>query len=187
MFLINRRIKYNEIAEEERVTHGLLNIVDTNSTTMELGTVPEDNPVKPPSSTTTRSPVIVEGVPLPKSSPIMVEIVLSDYVSEVSLLRDALISQRKKQAKITQVVLARFENLGKGTKIEEKGADMMTKLVIAQTIAAFTAIPEDATDTAMGEWMDSNHAVLAAAPWNIDGVSIVEMKGVDLADSSKHY
>ena len=35
--------------------------------------------------------------------------------------------------------------------------------------------------------MDSNHAVLAAAPWDIDGVSIVDMKGVNLADASKHY
>ena len=63
MFLINRRIKYNEIAEEEKVTNELLNIVDINSITTELEIVPKDNPVKPPSSTTTRPPVIVEGVP----------------------------------------------------------------------------------------------------------------------------
>ena len=35
--------------------------------------------------------------------------------------------------------------------------------------------------------MDNNHAVLAAASWDIDGVSIVDMKGVDLADTLKHY
>ena len=152
MFLIDQRIKYNEIAEEERVPNELLNIVNTTSTTMELETVPEDNPVKPPPpSTTTRSPVIVEGVPLPKSSSIMVETVLSDDVSEVSLLRDALVSQRKEQAMITQAVLDRFENLGKGNKIKGKGANMMTKLVIAQTSAAFTAISKDAIDTVMGE------------------------------------
>ena len=168
MFLINRHIKYNKIAEKERVTNELLNIVDTNSTTTGLETFPEDNSVKPPSSTTTQSPVIVEGVPLPISSPIMVEIVLSDDVSEVSLLLDALISQREEQAKITQAVLDRFKNLGKGTKIEDKGAYMMAKLVIAQTSAAFTAISEDATDTAMGVWMDSNHNFLAAAFWDID-------------------
>ena len=39
----------------------------------------------------------------------------------------------------------------------------------------------------MGEWMDSNHAVLAAALWDIDGVSIVDTKVVDLADATKHY
>ena len=69
MFLIDRRIKYNEIVEEERVTNKLLNIVDSNSTTTELETVPEDNPVKSTSSTTTRSPVIIEGILLTKSSP----------------------------------------------------------------------------------------------------------------------
>ena len=103
----------------------------------------------------------------------MVKTVLSDELSEVSLLRDILISQREEQSKITQAVLERFENLGKGTKIEDKGADMMTKLVILQTSASFTLIPAEATDTIMGEWMDSNHAVLAAAPWDIDEVSIV--------------
>ena len=40
----------------------------------------------------------------------MVETVLSANVSEVSLLRDALISQREEQAKITQAMLDRFEN-----------------------------------------------------------------------------
>ena len=39
----------------------------------------------------------------------------------------------------------------------------------------------------MGEWMDSNHSVLAASPWDIDGRSMVNMKGVVLADASKHY
>ena len=117
----------------------------------------------------------------------MVGTFISDDASEVSLLRDALISQREEQAKITQAVLDRFKNLGKGTKIENNGAEMMTKLVIAQTSAVFKAIPEDTTDTAMVEWMDSNHAVLSAAPWDLDGVSIVEMKGVGLADSSKNY
>ena len=168
MFLIDHRIKYNEAAEEERVTKELLKINDTTSIKSELKTVPEDNPVKSPPSTTTCSPVIIKGVPLSKSSPIMVETVLSDGVSEVSLLPDALISQREEQANITQAVLDRFENLGKGTKIEDKSADMMTKLGISQTSAAFTAISADATDTAMGEWMDNNHAVLATACWDID-------------------
>ena len=63
----------------------------------------------------------------------------------------------------------------------------MTKLVLAQTSATFSPIPLDATDTTMGEWMDSNHAVLGAAPWDIDGVSIVNMKWVDLVDDLKHY
>ena len=35
--------------------------------------------------------------------------------------------------------------------------------------------------------MDSNHSILAAAPWDINGVSIVEMKGVIAADASNHY
>ena len=84
-------------------------------------------------------------------------------------------------------MLDQFENLNKGSKIANKGADMMTKLVLAQTSANFNPVPKDATDTALGEWMDSNHAFLAAAPWDIDGVSMVDTKGVDLADASKHY
>ena len=35
--------------------------------------------------------------------------------------------------------------------------------------------------------MDGNHTILAASRWDIDGVSMVDMKGVDLADASKHY
>ena len=35
--------------------------------------------------------------------------------------------------------------------------------------------------------MNSNHAVLAAVSRNIDRVSIVDMKGVDLADALEHY
>ena len=53
MFLIDCQIKYNEVAEEERVTKELLNINDTTSIKLELETVSEDDPVKPPSSTTT--------------------------------------------------------------------------------------------------------------------------------------
>ena len=56
----------------------------------------------------------------------MIEIVLSDEVFEVSLLSDILISQREEQAKITQTVFEQYVNLGKGKKIEDKGADMMT-------------------------------------------------------------
>ena len=52
---------------------------------------------------------------------------------------------------------------------------MMAKLVLAQTSAAFTAIPKNATNTAIDKLMDSNHAVLATTPWNIDGRSIVDL------------
>ena len=75
---------------KKRVTKELLNINDSTNIKSEIETVPEDDPVKPPSSTTTRSPVIFKGVPLSKPSPIMVETVLSDDVSEVSLLCDSV-------------------------------------------------------------------------------------------------
>ena len=118
----------------------------------------------------------------------MVETVLSeDDVSEVTILRDELATQRKEQAKITQAVLDQFANLNKGSKITDKGVDMMTKMVLAQTAANFDPIPKVAFGTAMGEWMDSNHAILAASPWDIDGTSMIDMKGVVLADASKHY
>ena len=66
-----------------------------------METVPKDDSVKPqpmsvkipPLSTTIRPPIIVEGVPLLKLSPVMVKTVLSeDGVSNVSLLQDKLIS-----------------------------------------------------------------------------------------------
>ena len=63
----------------------------------------------------------------------------------------------------------------------------MTKLVTAQTSSAFAAIYFDVTNTAMGEWMDNNHAILVAASWDIDGVSTIDMKGVALVDDLKHY
>ena len=117
----------------------------------------------------------------------MVKTVLSNEVSEVLLLSDILISQREEQAKVTQAVLKQFKNLGMGNKIEDKGANMMTKLVVSQTSASFTPIPAEATDTTMGELMDSNHSILEAAHWDIDGVSIVDMKGVVFAEASKNY
>ena len=70
--------------------------------------------------------MIIEGITVSKPSSIMIEIVLSDEVFEVSLLSDILISQREEQAKITQTVFEQYVNLGKGKKIEDKGADMMT-------------------------------------------------------------
>ena len=96
MFLIDRRIKYNEDAEDERLTRSLLSNVESDSVVKELETVPEDDSVKlPPTSTKSqnRPPFIVEGVPLLKSSPVMVETVLSeDDVSKASILRDELIA-----------------------------------------------------------------------------------------------
>ena len=117
----------------------------------------------------------------------MVKTVLSDDASEESLLRDHLMSQQAEQAKVNQTILKQFESLGKGNKIDDKGADMMTKLVIAQTSVSFPPSPAESTDTTMGEWINSNHSILSAAPWDIDGVSIVNMEGVVLADASKHY
>ena len=75
-------------------TKSLLNIVEATSATKELEAVPEDDSVKlPPTSTTSRPPIIVEEVSLVKSSPVMVETILSeDDVSEVSLICNALIS-----------------------------------------------------------------------------------------------
>ena len=64
---------------------------------------------------------------------------------------------------------------------------MMTKMVLTQTVASFPPLLVECTNTTMGEWMDSNHLILAAAPWDINGVSIVEMKGVITADASNYY
>ena len=62
--------------------------------------------------------MIIKGVPESKPSPVMVKTVLSDEVSEISLLRDILISQREEQVKVTKVVLKQFENLGKVTRLK---------------------------------------------------------------------
>ena len=117
----------------------------------------------------------------------MVETVLSVEVFKVSLFRDHLVAQQAEQSKLNQAILKSFENLGKGNKIHDKGTDMMTKMVVAQISASFSPIPTECTDATMGEWMDSNHSILLAAPWDIDEVSIVDMKGVVVADTSSHY
>ena len=80
-----------------------------------------------------------------------------------------------------------MEDLGKGNKIHNKGADMMTKMVVTQTSASFPPLPVECTNTTMGEWMDINHSILSTAPWDNDGVSIVDMKGVIAADALNHY
>ena len=38
-----------------------------------------------------------------------------------------------------------------GNKIQDKGADMMTKMVLTQTVAFFPPLPLECTDTTMGE------------------------------------
>ena len=128
-----------------------MSINDNISIKSELKTVPENDPVKPKPPTTTHSPVIIEGIPLSKPSPVMVETVLSDEASEVSLLRDHLVAQQAEQSKLNQAILKSFENLGKGIKIHDKGADMMTKMVVAQTSASFPSLPAECTDTTIGE------------------------------------
>ena len=155
MFLIDRRIKYNEDAEADEVAQ-LLSINDNVSIRSELETVPENDAVKSPTL-----PVIIVGVLEPKPAAIMVETVLSDDASEVSLLRDHLMSQQAEQAKVNQAILKQFESFGKGNKIDDKGADMMTKLVIAQTSASVPPFPAESTNLKMGEWMDSNRSILS--------------------------
>ena len=150
----------------------------------------------PPTSTKSRptsiksqtyKPVVVEGIPMSTSPPFMAETVISeDEASEVTTLHEELKAQGKEQAKINQAVLKSFENLSKGTatKIADKGQEMFTKMVLNQSAENFDPIPKLTTDTAMGEWMDSNHSILAASPWDIDGRSMINMEGVVLADAS---
>ena len=64
---------------------------------------------------------------------------------------------------------------------------MFTKMVLNQSAANFDPISKLATNTAMGEWMDSNHSILAVSPWDIDGRSMIDMESVVLADASKAY
>ena len=166
-----------------------MNLNDNISIKSELETVPENDAVKPmPSNTTTTSaPVIIEGVPSSKPPPFMAETVFSDEASQISALRDHLIVQQAEQAKVNQGILSAMENIGKGNAINDKGADIMTKLVVQSKDDTFPSIPKECTDTTMGEWMDTNKSILSAAPWDIDRVSIVDMKGVVLADASSHY
>ena len=191
MFLIDRRIKFNknvEGEELERVTSELLSLNDNTSIKLELETVPENDPIKSKPSPKTKSPVIIEGIPSSKTSPILVETVHSDDASEVSLLRDNLMVQQAEQSKINQAILKSMEDLGKGsTKINDTGANLMTKMVVAQKSTTFPPLPSICTDTTRGEWRDSTHSVLSAAPWDFDGVSIVDMRGVIAADATTHF
>ena len=88
-----------------------------------------------------------------------------DEVSEVTTLHEEVKAQGKEQAKINQAILKLFEELSKGSsmKIADKGQEMFTKIILNQTAADFDPIPKIATDTSMGEWMDSNWAILAAS------------------------
>ena len=163
MFLIDRRIEYNKNAvkeELERVTSDLLSLNDNISIKSELETVPENDPVKSKPSPKTRSPVIIEGIPLSKTSPIMVETVLSDEASQVSVLRDHLVAQQAEQSKVNQAILQSFENLDKGNTIHDKGADMMTKMVVQSKSAPLPPLPTECTDTTMGQWENGWIAII---------------------------
>ena len=107
MFIIDRRINYNEEAAKEsnRVTSELLGLNDNTSIKSELETVPENNPVKPAASTTTRPSVIIEGVPSSEPSPFMAETVLSEEASKVSALCDHLLVQQAEQTKMNKGIL----------------------------------------------------------------------------------
>ena len=101
-------------------------------------------------------------------------------------MRDHLQASQDQQTKVNQAIIKSITDLN-GNKIHDKGANMMTKMVLTQTVASFPPLLVECTNTTMGEWMDSNHLILAAAPWDINGVSIVEMKGVITADASNYY
>ena len=191
MFLIDCRIDYIKNMEGEkfeRMTAESLSLNDNINIKSELETVPENDSIKSKPSPKIKSPVIIEGIPSSKASPILVKTVHSDDASEVSLLRDNLMAQQAEQSKINQAILKSMEDLGKGsTKINDTGANMMTKMVVAQKSNTFPPLPTVCTDTTMGEWRDSTHSMLSAAPWDIDGVSIVDMRGVIAADATTHF
>ena len=191
MFLIDRRIDYIKNMEGEkfeRMTAESLSLNDNISIKSELETVPENDSIKSKPSPKIKSPVIIESIPSSKASPILVKTVHSDDASEVSLLRDNLMAQQAEQSRINQAILKSMEDLGKGsTKINDTGANMMTKMVVAQKSDTFPPLPTVCTDTTMGEWRDSTHSVLSATPWDIDGVSIVDMRGVIAADATTHF
>ena len=178
MFLINLRIKYNDNAEEERLAYNLLEIVPEDDSI----SLPLTSTKPPPTSTKSQTcpSVVVKGIPLSKSSTVVIETVISDdEASEVTTLHEELKAQGKEQAKINQTILNQFENLSKGSsKISDKGQEMFSKMVLNQSAANFEPIPKLATDTAMEEWMDSNHSILAASPWDINNRSMVDMEGV---------
>ena len=67
----------------------LSSISDNISIRSELESVPENDAIK-----LLKSPVIIEGIPLTKSPPFMVETAQSDDASDVSLLRDHLQAQQ---------------------------------------------------------------------------------------------
>ena len=142
MFLIDRRTKMNENAEEVRVANSLLNMDNVNCTMKEFEMVTADDSVEPPpTSSTQRPPVIVGGVLLKTSSLVLVKTVSEDAVSQVSMLCDELRFQCEEQSKVTQVVLDQFVNLGKESKTEDKGANMMTKLVLARQMRLSRQFP----------------------------------------------
>ena len=191
MFLINLRIRCIEEGNEERLAQEILETVPEDDS-ISLPSLPSTSIKSPPIFTErqTKKPVIVEGIPLLKSQPFMVKTVISeDESSEVTILHKELKAQGKEQAKINQAILDQFENLRKGssTKIANKGQEMFTKIVLNQAAEDFDPIPKIATNTSMGEWMDSNWAILAASPWNIDGRSMINMETMVLADASKEY
>ena len=136
VYLVDLRIRYNDEAEEEKLTSTLLETVPEDDSI----SLPPTTTKSPPTSTKSqnRPPVIVKGIPVSKSSPVMVEtVIFEDDTLEVLTLREELEAQRKEQAKITQAVLHQFENLNKGTKIADKGQEMFSKMVLAQTAANF--------------------------------------------------
>ena len=123
MYLINLRIRYNDNEEEKRLASTLLETVPEDDSV----SLPPTSTKSPPTSTKsqTRSPIIVEGILLSKSSPVMVETVISeDDTSEVTTLQEELEARRKEQAKITQYILHQIESLNKGRKIADKGQDI---------------------------------------------------------------
>ena len=77
MFMIDRRIKYNEDIKADEAAQ-VLSINDNSNIRSDLESVPENDAVKlPKPSPTTRSLVIIEEIPLTKSTHFMVETVNS--------------------------------------------------------------------------------------------------------------
>ena len=74
------------------------------------------------------------------------------------------------------------------SSIDKKGANWIDKMVINEKASTFPKIPTTINEMTLGQWYDKITARLMAAPWDIDGISILDMPHVgNIAKVTKAY
>ena len=80
------------------------------------------------------------------------------------------------------------EILKNPSSINKKGANWIDKMEINEKASIFPKIPTIINETTLGQWYDEISARMLTAPWDMDGISIIDTPHVgNIAEATESY